>query len=169
MPAHLRLPLLFAFHTAWREGDILALDFKGFDGTCFEQQRVKRSKKQVSFFAPCTRAMQAYINQLGRTSGPLFLNASGESWEQKSFQNEFHGFLREHGMYDLQISSITGHKLKEKNQALGSYANRTKLIAQKVIAVQEKTWLADLGADLVSGRAVNQTVNCPLLRSVDNR
>jgi hypothetical protein len=72
-------------------------------------------------------------------------------------------------MSDLPISSITGHKLKEKNQVLGSYANRTKWMAQKVIAVLEKKWLAGLGADLVSGRAVNQTVSRSLLRSVDNR
>ena len=66
--------------------------------------------------------------------------------------------LGEAGLSDLQISSITGHSLKEKNQILGSYASRTKLMAQKVIATLENTWLADIGADLVAS-TVNQTVN----------
>jgi hypothetical protein len=45
-----------------------------------------------------------------------------------------------------------------KNQILGSYASRTKLMAQKVIATLENTWLADIGANLVVS-TVNQTVN----------
>ena len=177
-PDHLRFPFMFAFHTAWRQADILSLDFSKFDGVCFSQAAVSRTKKKVPFFAPCTKAMFGYLASIGRDVGPVFLNASGRPWYPKSFQNEFGEFLRdagieglhfhdargtvqtvlgEHGLSDLQISSITGHKLKEKNQILGSYANRTKLMAQRVIETLEKTWLADIGADLI-GHGARQKV-----------
>ena len=121
----------------------------------------------------------AFIASHPTRTGPVFLNASGKPWQSKSFQNEFaecarplgvdglhfhdlrgtvQTVLGEAGLSDLQISSITGHSLKEKNQILGSYASRTKLMAQKVIATLENTWLADIGADLVAS-TVNQTVN----------
>jgi integrase len=177
-PEDMRGPILFAFHTSWRQGDILTLDWKAFDGAGFA---VVASKNRVPLYAPCTRAMAAFASEHERTEGPVFLTRSGRPWLSKHFQHSFADLAKacgiesltfhdirgtvqtvagEAGLSDLQISAITGHKLKGKNQILGSYASRTKLMAQKVIATLENTWLADIGADLINGPTVNRIVNC---------
>jgi hypothetical protein len=133
----------------------------------------------VPFFAPCMCAMMAFTASHPTGTGPVFLNGSGKPWQSKSFQHEFSDYakslgieglhfhdlrgtvqtaLGEAGLSDLQISSITGHKLKEKNQILGSYASRTKLMFSKVAITFCATRLADIGVDLVAS-TVNQTVN----------
>src|SRR5258706_3678331 len=106
-PAHLRFPFMFAAQV-WRQGDILTLDFSDFDGACFGKGRQAGSKKKVPFFAPCTRAMMAFIASHPTRTGPVFINASGKPWQSKSFQNEFAECARPLGADGLHFHDLRG-------------------------------------------------------------
>jgi len=175
-PDHMRGPILFALHSSWRQGDILSLDWNAYDGLGFSAYQGK-TKQYV--YAPCTRAVAGFVARHRERSGPVFLTQSGRPWLSKHFQHSFADLakgcgiegltfhdlrgtvqtaLGEAGLSDLQISALAGHELAGKNQILGSYASRTKLMAQKVIATLETTWLGDIGREFWSS-SVNQIVN----------
>lgn len=146
--------LLLAMHTGQRQGDLIALPWKGYDGTRITLTQGKsRGKRKVNI--KCTEALKAHLDSLPRRGLLILLTPGGRAWK-KRYLNEkwdeaykasgidaglhFHDLrgtavtmLAQAGCTTQEIVAITGHSLTDATSILDVYLSRTRELADAAI------------------------------------
>jgi integrase len=177
-PAHLHLPLLLALWTGQRQGDLLRLPWSAYDGTHIRLvQRKSKSKRTgrrpVRVSIPVGAPLKAALDAAAKTkrSPIILLTTDGTPWTEDGFRsswgkarakagivgvtnNDLRGTavtrLALVGCTEAEISSITGHSLRDVRSILDAhYLHRDPALAESAIRklemahVETKTGTSD--------------------------
>ena len=153
-PKHLHLPLLLALWSGQRQGDLLRLTWKAYDG---QRIRLRQSKTgarvQIPVGAPLKVALDAA--ERGKRSPTILLNSDGRPWTSAGFRaswgkaaekagiegltfNDLRGTavtrLALVGCTEAEIATLTGHSLRDVRSILDAhYLNRDHALAESAI------------------------------------
>lgn len=147
------LAMTLALHTGQRQGDLLRLTWKAYDG---EALSLVQSKGRRRVYVPCTIALKATLDALPRPSPFILTKPRGGPWTKDAFKKSwtaafrrsrigddlhFHDLrgtaitmLSEAGATPQEIGTITGHSLAHVNKILEVYLARTRVLARSAIA-----------------------------------
>lgn len=151
----LRLALLLALHTGQRQGDLLRLTWKAFDG---EAITLVQSKTRAKVYIPCTHALLAELlaaREAAKESLHILRAPNGRPWSPDAFKKAWRTAFTESGItedlhfHDLrgtavtmlaeagattpEIASITGHSIHSVERIIEVYLARTKTLATSAI------------------------------------
>lgn len=148
------LALHLALHTGQRQGDLIRLTWKAFDGAGIT---LIQSKTRTRIYIPCTAALLAALQEeREKGRGAYILTApNGRPWTSDAFKNAWASTFKQAGMTadihfnDLrgtavtmlaeagctipEIASITGHSLRSATRILEVYLARTRVLANAAI------------------------------------
>lgn len=140
----LRLAFILALHTGQREGDLLRLTWKQYDGAGIS---LIQSKTRRPVYVPCTKALKATLDALPHPTKAvtILVGPGGLPWQQNTFQDNFARTLKAAGITAVtmlseagctvpEIGTITGHSLKEVDRIIEVYLARTRTLAETAIA-----------------------------------
>lgn len=134
--AHLRLPFEIAINTAQRQGDILAMSWKDYDGT---HLFIRQSKGGKRVKVRVHRDLKAMLDAMPKDTIRILTNSRGRPWTKDGFKTSwgkecarlgisgvtFHDlrgtFITERkreGSTAEQIAGVTGHSISEINTVL---------------------------------------------------
>ncbi|MDX8501953.1 tyrosine-type recombinase/integrase [Mesorhizobium sp. VK4C] len=134
--AHLLLPFEIAINTAQRQGDILAMTWKDYDGTHLQ---IRQSKGGKRIKVRVHRDLKAVLDALPHDTMRICTNSRGRPWTKDGFKTSwgkecarlkiegvtFHDlrgtFITERkreGSTAEQIAGVTGHSISEINGVL---------------------------------------------------
>lgn len=148
------LAMTVALHTGQRQGDLLRLTWKAYDG---EALTLIQSKGRRQVYIPCTEALKVTLDGLTRSKTLYVLTRpGGQAWTKDAFKQawraafvkskintdlHFHDLrgtavtmLSEAGCTPQEIATITGHTLAHVEKILDVYLARTKVLARSAIA-----------------------------------
>ncbi|MGY3610490.1 MULTISPECIES: tyrosine-type recombinase/integrase [unclassified Bradyrhizobium] len=152
-PVELQRALILALHTGQRQGDLLRLTWGNYDGLLISLRQGKTGRKVE---IPCTRALKAMLDGLGRDSAVVLATKTGRPWKPRYFKAQweaaskaaditelhFHDLrgtavtmLAEAGCTTPQIAAITGHSLKTVTAILDKYLARTRVLAGEAVTL----------------------------------
>ena len=159
-PDHLHLPLLLALWTGQRQGDLLRLTWKAYNGNVIRLRQSKsigRHRRMVSVEIPVGAPLRAALDAAAnaKTSPIILLNSDGRPWTNDGFRASF-GKARDkagitgvtfndlrgtavtrlalEGCTEAQIASITGHSLNDVRSILDAhYLHRDPGLARAAI------------------------------------
>lgn len=135
-PPHLRLAFEMAIHTGQRQGDLLLLTWKQYDGTHLSLEQGK-SKKRVR--VKVHSALKAMLDKLPKDTMRILNNSRKRPWTKDGFKTSwgkecakleiegvtFHDLRgtfitdsRREGSTAEQIASVSGHSIKEVGRVL---------------------------------------------------
>ncbi|MGX9120288.1 tyrosine-type recombinase/integrase [Mesorhizobium sp. BHbsci] len=135
-PVHLLLPFEIAINTAQRQGDILAMTWKDYDGTHLQ---IRQSKGGKRVRVRVHRDLRAALDALPHDTMRICTNSRGRPWTKDGFKTSwgkecarlkidgvtFHDlrgtFITERkreGSTAEQIAGVTGHSISEINSVL---------------------------------------------------
>jgi integrase len=151
-PAHLHLPLMLAIWTGQRQGDLLRLTWKAYDGS---RIRLRQSKTKRRVVIPVGAPIKAMLDAAPRTSPIILLNSDGKTWTSDGFRASwrkacaaagivgltFHDLrgtavsrLALAGCTDSEIATLTGHSLRDVHAILDAhYLNRDPALAESAV------------------------------------
>ena len=148
------LALHLALHTGQRQGDLIRLTWKAFDGAGLA---LIQSKTRTRIYIPCTAALLAALQEEKvKARGAYILTAPhGRPWtsdaiksawtstfKQAGIEEDLHfndlrgtavTMLAEAGCTVPEIAAITGHSLRSATRILEVYLARTKVLANAAI------------------------------------
>jgi integrase len=149
---HLHLPLLLGLWTGQRQGDLLRLTWKAYDGQWI---RLKQSKTGERVQIPVGAPLKAMLDTTPRRSPIILVNSEGRPWTSDGFRTSFFKARDAAGIsgltfHDLrgtavtrlalggcsepQIAAITGHALSDVRSILGAhYLHRDPELARDAI------------------------------------
>jgi len=149
----LKLALALALHTGQRQGDLLKLTWKAYNGHALD---VYQSKGKRWVYVPCTKALNAILQELPRKSVQILTRADGTPWTSDAFKKawreayeasklkddlHFHDLrgtavtmLAEAGCTVPEIATLTGHSQAHAQKILDRYLARTRTLAESAIA-----------------------------------
>lgn len=134
--AHLLLPFEIALNTAQRQGDILAMSWKDYDGT---HLTILQSKGRRRVKVRVHRDLRARLDAMEKDRLRICLNSRGRPWSKDGFKTSwgkecarlkitgvtFHDLRgtfiterRREGSTAEQIAGVTGHSIAEINSVL---------------------------------------------------
>jgi integrase len=159
-PDHLHLPLLLALWTGQRQGDLLRLTWRGYDGNVVRLRQSKsigRRRRMVNVEIPVGAPLKAALDAAAKakTAPIILLNSDGRPWTNDGFRASF-GKARDkagitgvtfndlrgtavtrlalEGCTEAQIVSITGHSLNDVRSILDAhYLHRDPELARAAI------------------------------------
>jgi integrase len=155
-PDYLQRALMLALETGQRQGDLLRLPWKAYDGTWIRLRQQKRDRK-VSI--PVTRRLRAVLENTPRISPIILTNSRGHPWLGRSFRQSWIATCRKAGTKDLhfhdlrgtavtrlaeaecseaEIATITGPTLASVHTILERYLARTDKLAVAAIEKLER-------------------------------
>jgi integrase len=161
-PVHFHLPLLIALWTGQREGDILDLTWRQYDGRAI---RVQQSKTGARVVVPLGAPLRDRLDRLReeRVAGPfdrIALNSRGKPWTKAGFSSAFGKQSQLAGVIGLtfndtrgtavtrlalqqctvpEIATFTGHSLRDVQQILDAhYLQRDPALAENAMRKLEK-------------------------------
>lgn len=150
----LALALSLALHTGQRQGDLLRMTWKAFDG---KGLALVQSKTRARVYIPCTAALLVALRAAKDAgSGAFVLTApNGRPWSAEALKrawrvafktsgitedlhfNDLRGtavtMLAEAGCTVPEIAAITGHSLTSATRILEVYLSKTKALATAAI------------------------------------
>ena len=151
-PAHLHLPLVMGLWTGQRQGDLLRLTWKAYDG---QDIRLRQSKTGERVLIPVGAPLKAMLDATPRRSPIILVNSDGRPWTSDGFRasffkardvagiegvtfNDLRGTavtrLALVGCNDARIASITGHSLSDVHSILDThYLHRDPELARDAI------------------------------------
>lgn len=152
--AELKLAMTLALYTGQRQGDLLRLTWKAFDG---EAITLTQSKTRARVFIPCAAPLRQALVAIKRGSATTILTApNGRPWTSDAFGKawkaafvasgitedlHFHDLrgtavtrLAEAGCTIPEIASITGHRPHSAERILSAYLAMTPDLARSAIA-----------------------------------
>jgi integrase len=156
-PVTLQRALVLALDTGQRQGDLLALPWSAYDGTCIQ---LRQSKTGRTVSIPVTRSLRAVLDATPRVSPVILTSSAGRPWRPNAFRNAWIDAARKAGITDLtfhdlrgsavtrlaeaectphEIATITGHSLRDVGAILDKYSARTPTLALAAIAKLEKS------------------------------
>lgn len=133
---HLRLPFEIAINTAQRQGDILAMSWKDYDGT---HLFIRQSKGGKRVKVRVHRDLKAVLDAMPKDTIRILTNSRGRPWTKDGFKTSwgkecarlgiegvtFHDLRRtfiterkREGSTAEQIAGVTGHSISEINTVL---------------------------------------------------
>jgi integrase len=142
----LQAALLLALWTGQRQGDLLKLSWKNYDGTCvrLRQTKAKGGKGRrvtIPVGAPLKLALDAALKQK-RSAVTILTNSRGVSWTEDGFRTSWGKAFDKTGLGDLhfhdlrgtavtrlalsnctvpEIASITGHSMETVQNILDAH------------------------------------------------
>lgn len=142
-PAHLRLAFEMALLTGQRQGDLLALSWKDYDGL---HLRFRQSKTDKKLKVRVHSSLKAMLDPMPKDKLRILLNSRGRPWTKDGFKTSW-GKLCD----KLKIESVTFHDLRgtfitERAREGSSVENIAKISGHstsEVKTVLEKHYLAD--------------------------
>jgi integrase len=161
-PKHLHLPLLLGINTGQREGDLLRLPVRAYDGAKIRLVQRKSERKgggrPVRVVIPVTGRLKAALDEAIKGKGPfdrVLLTSRGTGWTSSGFRASwrkacaaagvigvtFHDLrgtavtrLALAGCTEAEIAAITGHSLRDVRSILdANYLNRDPALAENAI------------------------------------
>lgn len=159
-PHHLHLPLLLALWTGQRQGDLLRLTWKAYDGKTIRLRQSKsigRKRRTVSVEIPIGAPLKTALDVAAESkkSPIVLLNSDGVPWTQDGFRASWRKASDKAGIVDLtyndlrgtsvtrlalagcteaQIVAITGHSLNDVRSILDAhYLHRDPELARAAI------------------------------------
>lgn len=142
-PAHLLLAFEMALHTAQRQGDLLSLSWKDYDGIYLQFHQSKGDKKlKVRVHSK----LKAMLDALERDKLRILVNSRGRPWTKDGFKTSW-GKMCDR----LKIDGVTFHDLRgtfitERAREGSSVENIAKISGHstsEVKSVLERHYLAD--------------------------
>jgi integrase len=166
-PAHLHLALLIGINTGQREGDILRLKIRAYDGQKIRLLQRKSQRKDggrpVRVVIPATGVLKTALDKAieGRDPfDPILLTSRGTQWTESGFRASwrkacaaagivgvtFHDLrgtavtrLAIAGCSEAEIAAITGHSFRDVRSILdANYLHRDPALAESAIRKLEK-------------------------------
>lgn len=104
-PAHLLLPFEIAVNTGQRQGDILALNWKAYDG---EYLRFEQSKGGVRLKVKVATGLKARLDAMPRNHLRICLNSRGRPWTKDGFKTSWGKELARLGIEDVTFHDLRG-------------------------------------------------------------
>ena len=158
-PEHLHLPVLLALWSGQRQGDLLRLTWKAYDGKTIRLRQSKsigRRRRIVNVEIPVGAPLKAALDAAAKskTSPLILLNSEGRPWSSDGFRasfmkardkaglevtfNDMRGTavtrLALAGCTEPQIVAITGHSLRDVRSILDAhYLHRDPELARAAI------------------------------------
>lgn len=154
----IRLAFLLALHTGQRQGDLLVMPWRAYDG---ESIRLKQGKTGARVRVPVTAELKSALDAVPQTQSLILTNRDGEAWTADGFRSSwrkacaragvegvtFHDLrgtaatrLAIAGCSEAEIATITGHSLSEVRSILDqNYLSRDYSLAKSGIAKLEAT------------------------------
>jgi integrase len=138
-PPYLQLAMLLAINTGQRQGDLLRLPWSAYDGKVI---KIRQRKTGAYVSVPVTDELKAALDATPRRSPIMLVNSEGKPWSESGFQGawgktttlaEIHGVtfndlrgtavvtLARAGCNEIEIYSITGHKLSQVRAILTAH------------------------------------------------
>jgi integrase len=156
-PAHLHLAVMLALWTGQRQGDLLRLTWKAYDG---ETIRLKQSKTGSRVAIPVGAPLRSALDATQRRSPIILLTVDGTPWTPDGFRSSFEKAQKKAGISgvtfndlrgtavtrlaiagctEAEIATITGHSLRDVRSILDShYLNRDPALGKSAIAKLER-------------------------------
>jgi integrase len=159
-PEHLHLPLLLALWTGQRQGDLLRLTWRAYDGSTIRLRQSKsigRRRRLVTVEIPVGAPLKAAFDAAAKSkrSPIILLNSDGQPWTSDGFRASFAKARDKAGIVDVtfndlrgtavtrlaltgcteaQIVAITGHSLNDVRSILDAhYLHRDPELARAAI------------------------------------
>jgi integrase len=151
-PADLHLSLMLAIWTGQRQGDLLRLTWKAYDG---KHIRLRQSKSNRRVLIPVGAPLKAMLDATPRTSPVILLNSDGQPWTSDGFRASWRKACAVAGIVgltfhdlrgtavtrlaiasctDIEIATLTGHSLKDVHAILDAhYLNRDPALAESAV------------------------------------
>jgi integrase len=151
-PAHLHLPLMLAIWTGQRQGDLLRLTWKAYDG---KHIRLRQSKTGARVVIPVGAPLKAMLDCTARRSPMMLVNLDGQPWSPDGFRVSWRKACAKSGVVgvtyhdlrgtavtrlaiagstDAEIATLTGHSLKDVHAILDAhYLNRDPALAESAV------------------------------------
>jgi integrase len=152
-PPYLRLAMLLAINTGQRQGDLLRLPWRAYNGA---EIKLRQRKTGQYVPIPVADALKAALDAASRQSPIMLTNSEGKPWSESGFQGAwgkatmragirgltFHDLrgtavvtLARAGCNEVEIYSITGHKPSDVRAILTAhYLPRDAEVAGNAIA-----------------------------------
>lgn len=167
-PDHLHLPFLLAIWTAQRQGDLLRLPWRAYDG---ETLHLQQGKTGVRVTIPVAATLKARLDAIRRTDDtPILLSSRGTPWTANGFSVSwrkacqaagitgltFHDLrgtavtrLAVAGATQAEIATLTGHSLADVRDILDkNYLSRDPALAKAAIRkLEEREEISDRVTD----------------------
>jgi integrase len=178
-PKVLHLPFMLAVWTGQRQGDLLRLSWKAYDGAYIrlKQSKSKRGKEGRRVTIPVGSALKAALDAAPPVAPLVLTRADGRPWTRYAFGAAwrracakagitgltFHDLrgtavtrLALAGCTEAEIASITGHSLSDVRSILdANYLHRDPQLAKN--AIQKLETRTKLQTGLQTGHEAGQT------------
>jgi integrase len=154
---NIKLALMLALWTGQRQGDLLRLTWRDYDGLWI---RLQQSKTNVRLQIPVSRALKQALDEAKRSSPAILTNADGRPWNPDGFRSSWRKTCKKAGISGLtfndlrgtavtrlalagcsepEIAAITGHTLRNVKSILEKhYLKRDPQLALNAIAKLER-------------------------------
>jgi integrase len=154
---YLQLPLMLAFWTGQRQGDLLALSWTQYDGTFI---RFRQSKTGARVLIPVSQPLKQRLDAIRKREGNVLLTLDGKPWTSDGFRSSFKKAYIKAGLSgvtfndmrgtavtrlalagctEAEIATVTGHSLKDVRSILDShYLHRDPQLAESAIVKLEE-------------------------------
>ncbi len=162
-PAHLHLPLMLGIWTGQREGDLLQLAVRAYDGERIRLIQSKSGARKIRVVIPVSRPLKVALDAAIAGRQPfekILLTSRGTEWTSSGFRSSwrkacaaagvvgvtFHDLrgtavtrLARVGCTEAEIATITGHTLRDVRSILdANYLHRDPALAENAIRKLEE-------------------------------
>jgi integrase len=153
----MKLALMLALWTGQRQGDLLRLTWRDYDGHWI---RLQQSKTNVRLQIPVSRILKQVLDETKKSSPTILANTDGRPWNPDGFRSSWRKTCKKAGVVDLtfndlrgtavtrlalagcsepEIAAITGHTLRNVKSILEKhYLKRDPQLAMNAIAKLER-------------------------------
>jgi len=104
-PAHLHLPLIMALWTGQRQGDLLRLTWRAYDGKTI---RLRQSKTRSRVVVPVGQPLKERLDSMKRTQPQILLTSDGTPWTSDGFRSSWGKACAAAGITDLTFHDLRG-------------------------------------------------------------
>ncbi|WP_082659230.1 tyrosine-type recombinase/integrase [Aureimonas sp. AU40] len=133
----IRLAFLLALHTGQRQGDLLSMPWRAYDG---ESIRLKQGKTSARVRVPVTAELKAALDAVPQTPGVILTNRDGEAWTADGFRSSWRKACARAGVEGVTFRDLHGtaatrlqSRDARKRRLRPSRANRPQKSAQSSI------------------------------------
>jgi integrase len=142
-PAHLLLAFEMALHTGQRQGDMLSLSWKDYDGIYLQFRQSKTDKRlKVRVHSK----LKAMLDPLPKDKLRILLNSRGRPWTKDGFKTSWGKECARLKIGDVTFHDLRGTFITERAREGSSVENIAKISGHstsEVKTVLEKHYLAD--------------------------
>jgi integrase len=151
--------VILALWTGQRQGDLLRLTWKSYNGRTINLRQSKSGGKRVSI--PVGETLRRLLDGLERRSPRILVNSRGRPWTEDGFRSSFSQACVKAGIIDLhfhdlrgttvtrlalsgcsvpEIAAITGHSLKDVEALLDAHylGGRVELAEQAALKLESR-------------------------------